>query len=50
LRKRDAIITHFVIIPGQARRLGRLAGNMRQRILEGLCRVDLLGFQTRRIR
>jgi trehalose 6-phosphate synthase len=48
LRKTQAILTHFVHIPWPGPEdWGVLPSDIRQRILEGLCSVDLVGFQTR---
>lgn len=46
--KRKYTLAHFVHIPWPgAEDWGLLPSKMRQAILEGLCAVDLLGFQTR---
>ncbi|NPV57266.1 MAG: trehalose-6-phosphate synthase [Anaerolineae bacterium] len=48
LRRRDAILSLFVHIPMPGPDYwGILPPGMRQEILDGLCAVDLLGFQTR---
>lgn len=47
-RKADYTLAHFVHIPWPgAEDWGFLPATMRKSILEGLCAVDLLGFQTR---
>lgn len=44
---KDPIITHFIHIPWPGPEdWGLLPGKMRRQILDGLCAVDLLGFQT----
>ncbi len=46
--QRDTILTHFIHIPWPGPEdWGLLPGRMREAILDGLCAVDLIGFQTR---
>lgn len=48
LRRQDTLLTHFIHIPWPGPEdWGLLPGRMREAILDGLCAVDMVGFQTR---
>jgi trehalose 6-phosphate synthase len=47
-KEKEPIITHFIHIPWPGPEdWGLLPGKMRRQVLDGLCAVDLLGFQNR---